>query len=167
MRKYCLIIVSFLLLCFTPALMAQGTTPAATKEANIRRLLKLTDASGTFKRSIEAQMNTMRVAMTQIPAQFWDEVLKEVSAEKFIELVIPIYDRHFSSEEIEGMIAFYETPLGKKFISTLPQIISESAAAGDKYGQEIANKVIKKMQAEGTFPSGPPAEAGKPAPPRR
>ena len=171
MRKYSLVATSFiLLLCFTPALMAQNT-PAATKEENIRKLLTLTDAQGVFKSSIESQISAAKAATkangTRIPPKLWDEVLKEIDPSEFVELLIPIYDKHFSNEELEGLIAFYETPLGKKLISKLPQIMTESAAAGEKYGQQIANKVIQRMQAEGTFPSAAPAGDGKPLPPRR
>jgi hypothetical protein len=167
MRKYRLAAMSFLLLlCCTPALMAQST-PAATKEANIRKLLIATDARGIFKQAVETQMSVMKTTLPQIPAKFWDEVLKEIEPDKFIELLIPIYDKYYSSEEIEGLIVFYQTPLGKKMVATLPQIMTESAAAGDKYGQQIATKVIQRMQAEGTFPSAAPPGDGKPLPPRR
>lgn len=167
MRKYRLAVMSFLLLlCFTPSLVAQST-PTATKEANIRKLLVQTDAKGIFKRSLETQMNMMKASASQIPPKFWDEILKEVDADKFIELLIPVYDKHFSNDELEGLIAFYDTPLGKKMVSKLPQIMAESAEAGSKYGEQIATKVIQRMQAEGTFPSAAPAGDGKPLPPRR
>jgi hypothetical protein len=168
MRKYFLTTTSFLLLllCFTPALMAQSS-PAEKKEANIRKLLTLTDAKGVFKHAIDTQISAAKTNGIRIPPKFWDEVMKAIDPDKFIELLIPIYDKHFSDEEIEGLIAFYETPLGKRLISELPPIMTESAAVGDKYGQEIANQVIQKMKAEGTFPNAAPAGDGKPLPPRR
>ncbi len=167
MRKYCLAAMSFLLLmCLTPALMAQSTS-TTTKEANIRKLLVLIDASGTFKRAVEIQMTGVKKTLPQIPPKFWDEVLKEVDPDKLMDLIVPIYDKHFTNDEIMGLIAFYETPLGKKMVSSLPQVMAESAAAGGKYGEQIAIKVIQRMQAEGTFPSETPAENEKPKPPRR
>jgi hypothetical protein len=143
-----------LLLCLMPAVMAQGGLTLA-KEKNIRKLLAMTDASGIFKRSLESQIGMMKKTSTQVPSKYWDELLKEVDADKFIELLLPIYDKHFSNEELEGIIAFYETPVGKKLVSTLPQVMEESGAAGAIYGQEVAARVIKRMQAEGTFKSDP------------
>lgn len=155
-----------LLLCFTPAVMAQSA-PKETKDANIRKLLVLTDARGIFKRGLEAQLSLMKASEVRVPPRFWDAVLKEVDPDEFVELLIPVYDKHFSDDELKGLIAFYETPLGKKLISELPPIMTESAAIGDKYGEQIAGQVIKRMQAEGTFPSAAPAGDGKPLPPRR
>lgn len=167
MRKFRQAIMSFLLLlCCTSVLTAQSISKA-TKEDNIRKILTLTDASGIFKKTLESQINMLRKTKTEVPPKFWDEVLKEVDPDKFVELLVPIYDQHFSSDELEAIIVFYETPVGKKMISTLPQIMAESAAAGDKYGQQIATRVIQKMQAEGTFPSTAPSGDGKPVPPRR
>jgi hypothetical protein len=167
MRKYRLAATTFLLLlCSAPALMAQNT-PKETKDANIRKLLTLTDARGVFRHALESQINSMKTNAKQIPPKFWEEILKAVDADKFIELLIPVYDKHFSNDELEGLIAFYETPLGKKLVSTMLPIMTESAAAGDKYGQQIATQVIEKMKAEGTFPSAAPAGDGKPQPPRR
>lgn len=166
MRKYRLAAMScLLLLCFAPALMAQNTP--ATKEENIRKLLILTDAKGTFQRAMDAQISAMKTTVTRIPPKFWDEVLKEIDPDTFLTLLIPVYDKYFSNDDLEGLIAFYQTPLGKKLVSTLPQIITEVAAVGDKYGQQVANQVIQRMQAEGTFPSAAPAGDGKPLPPRR
>jgi hypothetical protein len=167
MRKYRLAVIScFLLLCFAPMLMAQSA-PTATKEENIRKLLTLTDARGTFKRALESQLSLMKTSGTRIPPKFWDDVLKEVDPDEFVELLMPVYDRHFSNDELKGLIAFYETPLGKKLVSELPQLMTETSAIGEKYGEQIANQVIKRMQAEGTFPSAAPAGDGKPLPPRR
>jgi hypothetical protein len=168
MRKYFLTATFslLLLLCFTPSLMAQST-PAETKEASIRKLLSLMNAKGSFNSALQSQISAAKKNGTRVPPKFWDEVLKAVDLDKFIEFLVPIYDKHFSNEEIEGLIAFYQTPLGKKLTSELPQLMTESAAVGDKYGQQIANQVIQKMQAEGTFPSAAPAGDGKQLPPRR
>jgi hypothetical protein len=146
-----------LLLCLTPAVMAQDTL-TATKEQNIRKLLAMTDAKGIFMRSIESQVAMMKKTGSQVPAKFWDEMLKEIDAGKFIEYLIPIYDKHFSDEELKSIIAFYETPAGRKLISTLPEVMAESAVAGEKYGRIVATKVVEKMKAEGTFPSTTPPE---------
>ncbi|HUQ34090.1 MAG TPA: DUF2059 domain-containing protein [Pyrinomonadaceae bacterium] len=167
MRKYPLTAMSFLLLlCLAPAVMAQSTQKA-TKDENIRKLLALTDAGGLFKRGLESQLSMMKARETRVPPRFWDEVLKEVDPERFVELLIPVYDKHFSDDELKDLIAFYETPLGKKLVSEMTPIMTETAAIGAKYGEQIANRVVKRMQAEGTFPSAAPTGDGKPLPPRR
>ena len=169
MKKWYLTVVGVLVLfCCSPALMAQNApTAAATKEQNIRKLLNLMDARGLFKLNIEEQFTLAKTTMRDVPVRFWDEVLKEIDLDKFIELIVPVYDKHFSNEDLEGLIAFFETPLGKKLLAEQQPIIKETVVIADKYGQEVAGKVIKRMQADGTFPSAAPSGDGKPLPPRR
>jgi hypothetical protein len=170
MRKCFWATTSFLLLlCCAPALWAQTPSPT-TKAEKIRRILAQTDAHGAFRREMDVQVNLKRKEVSDIPQKFWDELLKELEADKFVEMLAPIYERHFTDQELTELIAFYETPLGKKMVSTFPQVVAESQAAGGRYGEEIAQKVIKRMQAEGTFPgpAAPPAPAvQKPPPPSK
>ncbi|NRB08638.1 MAG: DUF2059 domain-containing protein [Richelia sp.] len=37
-----------------------------------------------------------------------------------------LYSKDFTNEEIKGLIAFYETPLGRKTISVMPKLLQES-----------------------------------------
>ncbi|MFM7407780.1 MAG: DUF2059 domain-containing protein [Cuspidothrix sp.] len=60
-----------------------------------------------------------------------------------------MYSKYFTNEEIKGIIAFYETPLGKKTLSVLPQISQESTAIGIKYGRQAAERALKKLEEEG------------------
>ncbi|WP_244142171.1 DUF2059 domain-containing protein [aff. Roholtiella sp. LEGE 12411] len=63
--------------------------------------------------------------------------------------LIPVYAKYFTNEDIKQMIAFYETPLGKKTISVLPQISQESAEIGQKYGIAAAKRALQKLEEEG------------------
>jgi len=63
-------------------------------------------------------------------------------------MTIPIYDKHLTHEEIRGLIAFYQTPLGAKLIAKMPAIAQDSMAVGMKWGGEIAQKAMAKMEAQ-------------------
>ena len=150
-----------LLLFFTPGAIAQ-TTAANTKPAKIRKLLALMDAGTTFKNAMQTQVDLMKTAAKEIPPRFWDELMKEIDAATFLELLVPIYDKHLSADDVDALIAFYQTPSGKKLISVLPQIIAESGAVGEKYGKQVGERVVKKMQAEGTLPGANSAPSPRP-----
>lgn len=63
--------------------------------------------------------------------------------------MIAIYSKHYTNEDIKGMIAFYQTPLGKKLISILPKITQESIEVSQQYGIKAARRAIQKLEAEG------------------
>jgi hypothetical protein len=129
--------------CFT------GYSQAKTKTENIQTLLELT---GSGKMGIQA-METMLVSFKQsyplVPENFWKDFMKEVNADALNKMVIPIYDKYYTESEITQLIAFYQTPLGKKVISTMPQIMQESMLAGQTWGKDIAEKVFNNLKAKG------------------
>lgn len=163
MRKTILGFVTLLvLLCGSPALLAQ-TPGASTKADKIRKILIMTDAPGAFTREFAIGLAEQKKVTSTVPPRFWDELQKAINIDQLMELMIPVYEPLFSDNELSELIAFYETPLGKKLIASTPQIITASRDAGAKYGEELAQKVITKMRAEGTWPSTPP----NPPPPEK
>ena len=40
----------------------------------------------------------------------------------YFPMIVSVYDTHFSDEELKQLIAFYESPIGKKAASVLPAI---------------------------------------------
>jgi uncharacterized protein len=163
-RKTILGFVTLLvLLCGAPALLAQTAT-ISSKEDKVRKILIQTDATGAFTREFSAALEQQKKVSPEVPQRFWDELVKEVDTNKFVELLVPVYVSLFTDEELSGLIAFYESALGKKVIASMPQIMTASRDAGAKYGTELAQKVIARMTAEGTWPSSPPKPSPKPQP---
>ena len=63
-----------------------------------------------------------------------------------VDLLVPVYDRNLSQADVTELIKFYESPTGKKFVSVLPKITQESMGVGEKWGRELAMKVMLKLQ---------------------
>ena len=142
-----------------------GATPAKadpSKAADIHRLL---DLVGT-KQIVVQMMRNMEAATKQSFGTMLERLLereppsgerleeildvfmqkwKARGAEGGIEKIVPIYDRHFSHEEIRGLIQFYETPLGRRSIELIPQITQESMAAGQEWATERILEVLREM----------------------
>lgn len=117
---------------------------ANTKEQDIRKLMELTGAT----KLAEQIMDQMIAALDQegTDKAFWDSLRAEFDTQSLLSKTMPIYDKHFTHEEIKGLIAFYQTPLGAKVVEKMPAVAQESMAVGMEWGQEIAGKVIEKME---------------------
>lgn len=116
---------------------------------NIRKLLDITGSRSLSRKIITQLINSFKSEYPQVPAKFWDAFVDEIKPEEMIDEYIPIYSKYFTNEEIKEIIAFYETPLGKKTLSVIPQISQESAAIGLKYGRQAAERALEKLKAEG------------------
>jgi uncharacterized protein len=126
---------------------APTSQPAdSEKVADIHKLLNLS-GSGKIGVQVVAQMiPALQKALPTVPQDFWDDFQKEIHPEELEELIVPIYDKHFSHEDIKKLIAFYESPIGKKLAGELPSISQESMQAGQQWGRQIAQKAIKEVQ---------------------
>jgi hypothetical protein len=61
-------------------------------------------------------------------------VKRQVSAEGgLMDRVVPLYDQHYTQDEIQKLIQFYETPLGKKVCALRPQIAKEAMVVAEEW----------------------------------
>jgi hypothetical protein len=107
---------------------------------------------------MESMVGNIKPVMTNaLPRGDYREKLVELFFAKFqakadlqqlLDLAVGAYDRHFSDEEIKGLIKFYETPLGQKAVSELPQLMSEMGEAGRKWGQELGRESMQEVLTE-------------------
>ena len=59
-----------------------------------------------------------------------------------------IYARHFTAEEMQQVTNFYRSPTGQKFLQKQPELVRESMALGQQFGQAIARDVQGRMVEE-------------------
>jgi hypothetical protein len=118
------------------------------KQKDIRKLLKITGSGELGTQVMGQMMQNMKKAMPQVQDKFWADFMKEVRTEELVDLIVPVYDRNLTHDDVKELIRFYETPTGKKFVSVLPKITQESMAVGEKWGRDLANRVLVKLQAQ-------------------
>jgi uncharacterized protein len=148
MKRLVLAVLPLGLLLAAP-LAAQPPEPdnAEARRQDIRKLLELTGSAEVGIQVMSQMVETFKQTAPGVPEEFWTELMKEVDPESMIALIVPIYEKHLTHEDVRGLIAFYETPLGRKVTDVLPAIAQESMEAGQRWGLEIAQKVQTKLEA--------------------
>lgn len=128
------------------------------KQADIRHLLELTGAVNMANQSMDGMEKSVKSLMSGSlpPGEYRDQLL-DLFFQKFrakrdtnqlVELVIPIYDKYYTHDDIKALIAFYETPVAKKMVAVLPKVLEESQAAGLKWGGELGRECMMEVLAE-------------------
>lgn len=131
------------LLCFDD----QGADVAAKKkEATIRELMEVTGSAKLGTQMIEQMGEAFGSQMGPEFSGFWTEFAKGVKVEELVEMIVPIYAKHFEQEELEEMIKFNKSPVGQKFVAKMPEIVKESMAAGMKWGQKLGEDAMKRYE---------------------
>ena len=59
--------------------------------------------------------------------------------------MVPIYASSFSQEDIDGLVKFYESPLGQRVVKTLPEVEQKSQQAGLQIEQQAVMTVLSSM----------------------
>jgi hypothetical protein len=95
-------------------------------------LLKATN----IEKAMETVMDQMLVILKQNPqiGPYHDVVRrflsKHLSLESLQEELITIYTAEFTEEELKQLTAFYQTPVGKKAVEKLPQLMAKAGQLG-------------------------------------
>jgi uncharacterized protein len=126
------------------------------KHTATRQLMQVVGTAGLLQQildqTIDQQVATMRRLRPDISDSFWDhfsiEFKHDANPQELIDLMVPIYEKHFSQDEIQQLVSFYSTPLGKKISTTLPEIQGESLEAGKQWGAKIAKRLEERMNQE-------------------
>ena len=150
---------SFALACLTAIVAttegrAQDSIPAAArdsvKEGLIRQLLTQTKAIALAITAMEANLPSQRAAMPQIPAVFWERFMVQIRerTSELEDMMVPVYGRHFTTQELRELLVFYDTPLGKRLLEAQPALVQEGALAGQEWGRRIGAAVAEQLAKE-------------------
>jgi hypothetical protein len=125
------------------------------KEKAIRHLMEITGSSGeNMTANMASQVKSvMSRSMTGDRLQkFVDDFNQKLSAESPAAAVdgveVPIYAEHLSLEDVQGMIQFYESPLGQRVMKALPQVLQETQQRGQAIERNAALSMLREMSGD-------------------
>ena len=67
---------------------------------------------------------------------------------EFTDLASHIYAKHFTAADLDQLIAFYESPIGKKLLAEQPAMLTEMNSVAQAWGQNLAMDVMRKLAPE-------------------
>ncbi len=70
-----------------------------------------------------------------------------------IATVTAIYQRHFTSAEVQQLTQFFRSPVGQKWVQEMPRIAQESMQSGRQMGGERVRNMVAALQKQGVLDS--------------
>jgi hypothetical protein len=122
------------------------TKPEAKKEKTIRRVLEVTGTQRMMAQMAGQMIATFKKAHPEVPNDFWDRFEQKLGSQELVDQLIPIYDKYYTQQDLEGLLTFYESPVGQKVLKTMPQVMQESMQIGQVWGQQKAQEVLKEIE---------------------
>lgn len=116
---------------------------------------------GTVEEQIvPSVMNTMQqregMTFSDEDAQYLRDMLSKRVGESFsgpvmtqmLDAMVPVYQKYFTDQDIDNIIAFYQTPTGKKFITEQNDLLRDGMQAAQPIMISQMNRTIDDMQKE-------------------
>lgn len=119
------------------------------KEKDIYLLLELTKVKANVDDMVEKAIAYVQQQKPQVNQEVWQKVRKAVKFDQYLLQLVPIYDKHYTHEEIKALNRFFGSDAGKKYINKARTIGQESYTVGKDFGKEIGLVIQQKLKESG------------------
>lgn len=123
-----------------------GPPPSASQ---VRQLFQVMHMERTFSLMNAQIAGLMGQSLPCVPGSYWQGFLDADSMKQLDTRLIPIYQKHFTAQDVAGMLRFYRSPLGQKVIAVMPETMADAMQAGRKWSQARAQQMVGVLQKEG------------------
>ncbi|MGV1012834.1 MAG: DUF2059 domain-containing protein [Flavobacterium sp.] len=128
----------------TPALTTSAAPAAPVDEAFKQQVIKVIEKSGTGGQIAGAKKQVLAMIPEDKQAAFLVEL--DAILPKIYDASAKIYMEEYTKEDIKAMLAFYESPTGKKMAEKTEIIMSKSQEAMASVQGDVQALVAKYMQ---------------------
>lgn len=136
-----------------------GVSPVdPAKAAAIQQLLQVTGGTATITQAMDLMQQNLKGTLNQMlpPGEYRQQLVdlyfakfrSEADPQYLLNLAAQVYDKYLSLEDIQGLIQFYSTPLGKKTLTVLPKLTAEVQTQSMQWGQDIGKKAMIEVLTE-------------------
>jgi hypothetical protein len=131
--------------------------PTASAVATAKELLAAKGATAMFDPLIPGIIeSTKNTILPSNPALYKD--LTEVAAKirndlaprrnEVVDEIARLYAQRFTEQEMKEIIAFYKSPVGKKFVTDEPAIIDQGLQRAEAWSRRMSDEVMNRFRQE-------------------
>jgi len=147
---------TFILLCFISLVTFGSHAEQRSSKESVEKLMELTEVSKMID-AIQGQIGNMfngmskQMGISEKEKPAFDKYMIKVGAlmekdmnwKSIKEPMIEIYIKHFTEEEVKGLINFYQSDLGKSMTKKMPLIMQDSMLISQTLMKDFMPKIQK------------------------
>jgi len=140
---------------------ADPANAPASKE-DIEKYLEAMDTPEMMKNVLAAMTQQMHKMIHEqvkkhpdLPADFearedkmMDDTFKDFPIKELLDAMVPVYQKHLTKGDVDGLVAFYTSPTGKKVLKEMPAMMSESMQAASGVAQKLMADANERIQVQ-------------------
>jgi len=142
-------VFSIVVLLVAATVLKAQTEPS---DADIIKMQQVNGSAGTTDTMFGQVLAQLKPSKPDVTDEQWATLKKEVFDVEVAELnkqLIPIYKKHFTQDDVKALIAFYESPIGKKMAEKTPLITMESMQLSQIWGMGLFSKIQSYLDKQG------------------
>lgn len=128
-------------LTFAVILLANIATAQDSFKTDVMKVIEISGAAGPMQMAKEQILQSIPEAKKIEFSKDFDASLPSL-----YDKLAKIYMETYSPADIKAMLAFYESPVGKKISSSSGELFKKSTAAGQEWGMDLQTMMMKYMQ---------------------
>lgn len=130
---------------FVVAMLALAAhTSFAQDDAFKTDVLKLIQMNGSDAQMKMAKAQILKMIAPEKQAAFIVEF--DATLPSLYDKIAKVYMETYSKEDVKAMLAFYDTPIGKKMQLKSGEIMEKSQTAAQEWGQGLQGMMMKYLQ---------------------
>ena len=133
------------------AMITGQAVAAAPSEQQVRKLMDVIGMGRSLNQMNDQVASSMQQALPCVSSNYWKDFIDQNGSQEYIGRLVPIYQKHFTAEEVDGMVKFYGSPLGQKVLTEMPLAMAEANQAGLQWTHEHGQQMIAKLEQAGTL----------------
>jgi hypothetical protein len=102
--------------------------------------------SSSFAKQLPNATAEQKTQMDAFIKEMVQKIYSNMPFEELLQAQIPVYQRHFTRAEIQQMTQFYSSPVGQKFLTEMPTVVSESMQASYPIVQRWVSSQMAEIQ---------------------
>lgn len=115
----------------------------------VKELMKQLGVMDVAIMSVQSLLDKQAEETNPFLQEFYGRMVKEMKTGRMYrymeDAIIRIYRESFTVAEIDQLMVFYATPVGKKTISVLPALTQSGSREGEKIGKYMGMLIIHEM----------------------
>ncbi len=141
---------------FGTAAMAQGSTTSANVQL-ARDVVVASGATRAFEGVVPSILQQSLNVFVQQNPDLQKELVESLKAigpafekrtSEIIDIIANVYATRFSQQELKELLTFYQSAVGKKFVTLLPNVLEESFVKTQEWGGKLSEEVVRTLRAE-------------------
>lgn len=152
MKKGLVLVVICVAMSFVAVPSASAQALSNEYKVTLEKLLEVSGSMASAKAMVPQMISILKQQSPSTSSSFWEGFQKNWEGKfgsRLAELYTPIYQKYLTLDDLKKIIAFYESPVGKKLGTSTPAMMTEGMQMGQQLGMEIATELEQELQAQG------------------